>query len=111
MDLHALDDLSSAWGVSVESLIYRCREVGSISDSTYRRAFQRLNQLRQIGLFQPEPATAHPGEIPALLTRAFDIASDHGLSIAELADELHCSVRRVRTLLGYQDPRPALQLL
>ncbi|WP_200829794.1 XRE family transcriptional regulator [Cellulomonas algicola] len=109
MDLAALDVLSGEWGVSVDSLVYRCREVGSISESTYRRAFQRLNQLRQVGLFRPQPATAHPGEVPALLSRAFDVAEADGFTITELAREMHCSVRRVRMLLGYEDSRPALK--
>lgn len=111
MDLNALDKLSGEWGVSVESLVYRCREVGTISESTYRRAFQRINQLRQVGLFQPEPATAHPGEVPALLSRAFDVAAANGLTIAGLASEMHCSVRRVRMLLGNEDTRPVLTSL
>ncbi|KRD45513.1 DNA-binding protein [Cellulomonas sp. Root930] len=109
MDLQALDGLGSEWGVSVESLVYRSREVGTISESTYRRAFQRINQLRQVGLFRPDPATAHAGEVPALLSRAFDVAAGDGLTISDLADELHCTARRVRTLLGYEDPRPVLQ--
>lgn len=110
MDLHALDKLSSEWGVSVESLVYRCREVGSISESTYRRAFQRINQLRQVGLFRPEPATAHPGEVPVLLSQAFGVAESGGLTIADLAREMQCSPRRVRMLLGYEDTRPSLAL-
>jgi len=111
IDLQALDRLSSAWGVSVQSLIYRCREVGSISEATYRRAFQRLAQLRKVGLFRSEPITGYPGEVPALLTSAFELASTHGLTIGELADELHCKPRRIRLLLGQTDQRPELRMV
>lgn len=111
IDLHALDRLSSAWGVSVQSLIYRCREVGAISEATYRRAFQRLNQLRKVGLFRSEPITGYPGEVPALLSRAFDLALAHGLTIGDLADELHCKPQRIRQLLGQVDQRPELRMI
>lgn len=111
MDLHALDRLSQKWGVAVESLIYRCREVGVLSDSAYHRAFQRLNQLRQLGLFRPDPVEGYPGEIPALLHRAFTVAEQHGLSLADLARELHYKLPRLRLLLGDHDPRPELRLV
>lgn len=111
IDLHALDSLSSAWGVSVQSLIYRCREVGSISEATYRRAFQRLSQLREVGLFRSEPVAGHPGEVPALLSRAFDLAQAHGLTIGGLADELHFKPQRIRLLLGQTDQRPELRMV
>lgn len=108
MDLHALDRLGAAWGVSVESLVYRCREVEAISEATYRRTFVRLNQLRKVGLFRPEPITGYPGELPILLSRAFDVATQHGLTMSELTSELHLSARRVRMLLSESDTRPTL---
>ncbi len=111
MDLHALERLSKEWGVAVESLIYRCREVGVISEPAYRRAFQRLNQLRQLNLFGAEPISGYPGEIPTLLRRAFELAEANGLSLRDLADELKIKVPRLRLLLGQEDPRPHLQLV
>lgn len=111
MDLHALDRLGREWGVSVESLIYRCREVGTISESTYRRAFQRLNQLRKLGLFQRESVVSYPGEIPALLSKAFELAATDGLSETSLARELKISPRRLRMLLGISEERPKLRLV
>ena len=111
MDLHVLDRLSKEWGVAVESLIYRCREVGAISEPAYRRAFQRLNQLRQLNLFGAEPISGYPGEIPTLLRRAFELAEANGLSLRDLADELKIKLPRLRLLLGQEDPRPHLQLV
>jgi Zn-dependent peptidase ImmA (M78 family)/DNA-binding XRE family transcriptional regulator len=111
MDLHALDRLSKEWGVAVESLIYRCREVGVISEPAYRRAFQRLNHLRQLNLFGAEPVTRYPGEIPMLLRRAFELAEANGLSLRDLADELKIKLPRLRLLLGQEDPRPQLRLV
>ena len=111
MDLHALDGLSRKWGVGVDSLIYRCREVNVISDAAYRRAFQRLNQLRQLGLFRRESVEGYPGEVPVLLRRAFQLAEEHGLTMRELAEELHLPLPRLRLLLGDDDPRPELRLV
>lgn len=111
LDLHELERLGQAWGVGVESLVYRSHEVGNISDATYRRAFQRLNQLRQLGLFGREPVEAYPGEMPALIGQAFDVAQKNGLTLAALADELRITLPRLRLLLGQADQRPSLQLV
>ncbi len=111
LDLHELERLGQVWGVGVESLVYRCHEVGTISDATYRRAFQRLNQLRQLGLFAQEPVGTYPGEIPALIGQAFAVAEQHGLTMAALAGELRITLPRLRLLLGQADQRPNLQLV
>ncbi|MGH3652395.1 XRE family transcriptional regulator [Glutamicibacter sp.] len=108
MDLRALDQLSKEWGVSIESLIYRCRELGIVSDSAYRRAFQRLNQLRKVELFVGNPVNRHPGEMPILLREAFKMAEIKDLPLPVLADELAMRPARVRQLLGITDRRPKL---
>lgn len=111
MDLNALDQLSKAWGVSVESLVYRCRELGAVSEASYRRAYQRLNQLRKVGVFTSEPVEAYPGENPVLLQQAFALAEKHGFTRGALADELKLTLPRLRLLLGEGDTRPALRLV
>jgi len=111
LDLHVLAQLARAWGVGIDSLIYRCHEVGRISDATYRRAFLRLAQLRQAGLFQQEPVSGYPGEEPVLLTQAFSVAEREGLTLRALAGEMRISLPRLRSLLGQPDTRPDLHLL
>lgn len=111
LDLHALERLGQTWGVAVETLVYRCHEIGTISDATYRRAFQRLNQLRHLGLFAREPVTGYPGELPTLLGKAFAVAEEHGLTLPKLADELKITLPRLRDLLGQPDTRPELHLV
>ncbi len=111
LDIAALERLGREWGVNIESLIYRCKEVGAVSDATYRRAFQRLNQLRQANLCQRDPVDGHPGEQPALLRSAFALAERHGLTRPALAAELRCTLPRLRLLLGERDDRPVLRLV
>ena len=113
MDLKALERLGQHWGVSVDSMVYRCREVGTVSDPAYRRAYQRLNQLRKLGLFQPQPVDEYPGEIPSLITRAYALAEQHGLTMPALARELSCRLPRLRLLFGQEtaNSRPQLTLV
>jgi Zn-dependent peptidase ImmA (M78 family) len=112
LNLRRLVELKHAWGVSVDSLLYRCREVGLLSDSAASRAYQRLRALRDQPGFAPEPISGYPGERPVLLRQAFDLAvAETGLTMAQLAAQLAWPVGRVRELLGITDQRPALRIV
>ncbi|MEV4746528.1 XRE family transcriptional regulator [Streptosporangium sp. NPDC049248] len=112
LDLRRLVELKRTWGVSVDSLLYRCREVGLISDSAASRAYQRLKTLRDQPGFAAEPISGYPGEQPVLLRQAFDLAvGETGLTMERLATQLAWPVSRVRELLDLPDPRPALRLV
>jgi Zn-dependent peptidase ImmA (M78 family)/transcriptional regulator with XRE-family HTH domain len=112
IDLAKLADLSRTWGVSVKSLIYRCRELGLISEATTSRAYQRLNSLAGQPGFCSEPIAGFPGEQPVMLRQAFELAErDQGLTVKELAQELAWKPTRVRDLLGVPDSRPVLRLV
>ena len=106
-----LMDVQRTWGVSVKSLIYRHRELGLISESAASRAYQRLHVLQGNNVIQNEPATNFPGELPVLLSKAFDLVSKEGFGLNDLARELAWSPERVRTLLSQPDQRPTLQIL
>lgn len=112
MDLGHLASLRRTWGVSVHSLVYRCRELGLISDATASRTYQRLRALDGQPGFAPEPVSGYPGEQPVLLSQAFDLAvQETGLGVRELAQELAWPLARVRELLGMPDSRPVLRLV
>lgn len=111
-DLHKLSELREVWGVSVHSLLYRCRELGLLSDSSASRAYIRLRKLNnEPGFGKPEPLANFPGEKPVLLTKGFALACDHGLSIADLAEELAWGMTNVRRMLSAEQQRPVLRLV
>ncbi|MGI9000886.1 MAG: ImmA/IrrE family metallo-endopeptidase [Pseudonocardia sp.] len=107
----ALEPVGRRWGVSVDSLVRRSRELGLATDVSARRAYQRLAQLRTAGLLRTEPITTYPGETPTLLRSAFDLAQQHGLTLSDLATELAWPITTVRTLLSQTDNRPTLILV
>ncbi|TFC19901.1 ImmA/IrrE family metallo-endopeptidase [Cryobacterium sp. MDB2-10] len=111
VNISRLDELSRFWGVSVESLLIRMKEIGVVSETSIRRGYQRLNQLRTAGLDIPEPVNAYPGEVPSLLKNAADVAAAEGYSLLDLARDLRWKPARVREVLGDGDKRPALRLV
>ncbi len=111
VDFTALARLQTNWGVSIKSLLYRCRELGLISAPTASRAYQRLNAMRGKGLFPDEPIAGYPGEATALLALALDLATRHDTSLSELAAELAWPAERIPELLGLRSARPALRLV
>jgi Zn-dependent peptidase ImmA (M78 family)/transcriptional regulator with XRE-family HTH domain len=111
VDFRRFNQLSQQWGVSIKSLIYRCREVGLLSDATARRAYIRLNQLTDQGVITAKPIYQFVGEVPSLLRRAVELAEQNGVTIASLAQELAWEPARVRRMVGDTDQRPSLRLV
>ena len=105
----ALDGLSKAWGISIESLIYRMGELRLISDISVRRAHQRLASTAEYR--REEPLTAYPGEVPTLLKEAIALAARHGYDRSNLARELCWTPSHLAEVLGEVDSRPILRLV
>jgi hypothetical protein len=95
----------------VDSLVYRCRELGLLSDSAVSRAYQRLHGLRGLPGFERDPVAGYAGEQPVMLARAFALASEEGLTLTRLARELAWSVSRLQVMLHEPQRRPILTLL
>jgi Zn-dependent peptidase ImmA (M78 family)/transcriptional regulator with XRE-family HTH domain len=112
VDLRRLAELQREWGVSVDSLLYRCREVGLLSDQAAARAWRNLAQLRGQPGFVTESVSRYPGEQPVMLQQAFELAAAQtDLTVPRLAHELGWSVPRTRNLLGVEHQRPVLRLV
>lgn len=111
VDLRRLAELARVWGVSVHSLLYRCRETGLLSDSAARRGYQRLHALKEQPGFAPQPITGFPTEQPSMLRQAFDVAARTGLTLLTLSAELGWNIRRCEVLLGMPTKKPTLELV
>ena len=111
-DFRALDRLSQEWGASVDSLIYRCSQIGRFSEATARRGYIRLAQLRSEGSFAPLSVANFSGENPALLRRAVELAEERlNITVVDLARELAWKPVQVRRMLGDVDQRPQLTIV
>lgn len=108
LDLSALDRLGRTWGVSPQSLVRRMVERGRTTESSARRAYQRLAAADDP---LADPTSAYPGEMPSLLKKAAALAGDHGAGVPALAEALKLSTAQVRDLLGDADQRPILYLV
>jgi Zn-dependent peptidase ImmA (M78 family)/transcriptional regulator with XRE-family HTH domain len=108
LNLAALDRLGRTWGVSPKSLVRRMVERGRTTESSARRAYQRLAMTDDP---LADPTRAYPGEMPSLLKKAADLAGDNGAGVRALAEALKLSPAQVRDLLGDADERPVLRLV
>lgn len=111
VDLGRLAELQLVWGVSVKSLLYRSRELGLLSDSATSRAYQRLQLVADQPGFRGDSPAGYPGEQPAMLAHALELASRAGLTVGALAEELAWPTSWVRELLGMGQMRPVLRLV
>jgi len=108
LDLAGLDRLGRTWGVSPHSLVRRMVERGRTTESSARRAYQRLAMTNDP---LADPTSAYPGEMPSLLKKAAELAGDHGAGVPALAEALKLSAGQVRDLIGDADQRPILRLV
>lgn len=109
LDLAELSGLSRQWGVPVESLIRRMAEIRRSSDTSIRRAYQRLNGNPHLRTH--EPWASYPGESPSLLKQAIELCDQNRTTLVDIAHELKWKPSRVRELAGIQDLRPRLEVV
>lgn len=100
-------ELSQRWGVSVDSLLYRSRELDLISESTARRAYITLNSLPRRRI----PIRDFPGERPELLKTAIELLDGAGVTLTQIAADLQMTPQHVRRLADIDDPQPKLTLV
>jgi Zn-dependent peptidase ImmA (M78 family)/transcriptional regulator with XRE-family HTH domain len=108
LNLAKLEEISLRWGVSIHSLLYRCKELELISESTYRRAFISLNTVKPTTY----PIRDFPGERPELLRNALALLEEDGTTLADVAADLRISVKVARRLADIEEPpSPRLSLV
>lgn len=101
-------DLKYDWGVSMSALLYRAKDLGMMSPSTYRRAMMAMSSRNW---HKDEPGDLGPLEKPIVLPRAIELLAQHGTTIEDLADQIHAPVSLVEEIVyGPPDQRPAVEI-
>lgn len=109
LDFAYLLEVQRAWGVSVQALLRRSRELECIGDELYRRGMATLTRL---GWRRDEPTGEYPTEWPALLAEAVRLGEERGLTEQTIATRLRLPLTEVRELLSHvSDDRPRLSLV
>lgn len=101
-DIERYRELKDMWGISIAALLYRARELGRMTESTYRRAMMIFARNRwRIN----EPFPIRGQETADLLRRALDVLNGSGKSDAEIILE----ARLPADFLSDISPQSALQ--
>lgn len=79
-----LAQLKEDWGVSIQALLYRARELGRLSEVSYRNA---MGTITARGWRRNEPGAISTIEQPSLLAKATEILTQEGYDSSDLADE------------------------
>ena len=109
LDFAYLLEVQRAWGVSVQALLRRSRELECIGDELYRKGMATLTRL---GWRRDEPTGEYPTEWPALLAEAVALGQERGLTEHTIATRLRLPLTEVRELLSHvSDDRPRLSLV
>lgn len=70
------------WGLSMGALLYRAKELGTLSPTSYESAVKYMNQKRwRIR----EPGIRRAAEKPRLLQKALELLASHGMSLDDIA--------------------------
>ena len=101
-------ELKRRWGVSVSALLRRARDLGRLTEATYRRAMMTLAKL---GQRTNESAFPLDGVEPAVLLRmAVEVLEAKGYTVDDLARDTKLQPSFVRETVFDEDARPAVNL-
>jgi Zn-dependent peptidase ImmA (M78 family)/DNA-binding XRE family transcriptional regulator len=94
-----LFELKSLFGLSVQAIAFRCRDLGIIGEPTMRELFTKFSQLgwRSPPYQEPNPIRSeHPQRFRRLCLRAL---AEHAVSESRAAELLGVNVRELDTML------------
>jgi Zn-dependent peptidase ImmA (M78 family)/transcriptional regulator with XRE-family HTH domain len=94
-----LGALKEEWGVSIQALLYRARQLERLSDVSYRNAMMTLSQR---GWRRDEPGLVTAVEQPSLLPRAVEMLSDVGVARHVLVDQARVPAGLFQTVISRQ---------
>jgi len=109
LDFAYLLEVQRVWGVSVQALLRRSRELDRIGDDLYRKGMATLTRL---GWRRDAPRADYPTEWPAVLAEAVTLGAADGLTEETLSTRLRVPLTEIRELLSHvPDDRPRLTLV
>jgi Zn-dependent peptidase ImmA (M78 family)/transcriptional regulator with XRE-family HTH domain len=94
--LDVLEEGSRIWGVSMQALLRRARDLRSISEAQYSRTMQRMSAY---GWRTREPVLMGPPEQPQLLSRAVEALAEIGMGVSDVAAEIGLPRERLARML------------
>jgi Zn-dependent peptidase ImmA (M78 family)/transcriptional regulator with XRE-family HTH domain len=108
VDWSQLLALKEKWHVSIAALLVRAKTLNVIDERTYTQAWKSLTAR---GWRKQEPWPLGAPEVPTLIHRALELASQTGLTFDDLLARSGLPERDVRVLLDQsRDDRPRVQI-
>ncbi len=95
IDWRTFHELKRHWGVSLKALVYRAHTLGRLSDLSYRRANDQLDQWGH-----PEPGPLGPPESPSVLGAAAELLEQSGTPLSSLAEAARIPQESVRAVVA-----------
>ena len=93
-------ELKRRWKVSAAAIIRRSRDLGILSEASYKRACIHLNEMTRMVDGQRVPEPEEPDrEEPGLLTRSVEMVEDE-VSLKDLAERMGLRANDVESLLN-----------
>jgi Zn-dependent peptidase ImmA (M78 family) len=108
VDWSQLLALKAKWHVSMAALLVRAKTLNVMDDRTYTQAWKSLSAR---GWRKQEPWPLGSPEVPTLIHRAIELASQNGLTLNDLLARSGLPERDIHVLLDQnRDDRPRVQL-
>jgi Zn-dependent peptidase ImmA (M78 family)/transcriptional regulator with XRE-family HTH domain len=85
LDWHQLFALKHVWGVSVAALLFRSRDLGVLSEATYRRAMSKMSMW---GWRSQEPQPVSGEQNPTVLPRAMALLREQRVTNDQIRREV-----------------------
>ncbi|MGI8663976.1 MAG: helix-turn-helix domain-containing protein [Acidimicrobiales bacterium] len=99
-------ELKEVWGISIQALLFRARQLRIMPEHTYRRA---MTEMSSRGWRSQEPGDDGRAEAPVLLRRAIDLMADEDISMERIANEARLSVEAIEAIAPADD-RPVVRV-
>lgn len=97
--------LKRLFGVSIQAITYRCKDLGIFSEPLFRRLFQEFHRLGWRSPPYEEPDAQWPGEEPTRFKRlTYRALAEGAISEPKASELLGISVRELNELMEVESP-------